>query len=276
MNVSVRGRKVEVVGGPGATIAASHPGEPFGEAAASLLEATAGRPAVCLNPPGVRGGAQTLEEMVDDLEGARRALGAAPWVFWGMSGGGWLALLYARRHPEALAGIIVESACPCFRERVADPACLMSPFHPAWRPVLAEAGLLAETALDAPIDGPTAWVEVAGVGSVLRRADGPALLASPMPLTPLMRQMMPAFLRFDARPWLAELRVPALVVAGSADPVVPLPHARAVHQALPGSRFLAVDGAGHVPTGERRPEVQAAVRAFLAERVLATGAPPAT
>lgn len=50
-----------------------------------------------------------------------------------MSRGGWLAQIYARRHPDALVGIIVESTCLCFRGRLADSACALSPFFPAWR-----------------------------------------------------------------------------------------------------------------------------------------------
>jgi pimeloyl-ACP methyl ester carboxylesterase len=69
--------------------------------------------------------------MVEHIESARRALDRGPWSFWGMSGGGWLAQIYAHRYPEALHAIVVESACPCFRERLADPGCVLSPYFPA-------------------------------------------------------------------------------------------------------------------------------------------------
>lgn len=71
---------------------------------------------------------------------------------------------------------------------------------------------------------------------------------------------MPRLRDFDARPWIRDVRIPALVLAGAADPVAPLRHVRAVHEALAGSTFEEVEGAGHVPTAERRPAVAAALR----------------
>lgn len=41
--------------------------------------------------------------------------------------------------------------------------------------------------------------------------------------------------------------IPTLLVAGAQDRVIPPAHARAAHQALPGSRLEILDGAGHHP-----------------------------
>ena len=109
----------------------------------------------------------------------------------------------------------------------------------------------------------TEWIEIQGVGSVFRRRHGPALLVSPMPVSDGMRRVMPELWRFDSREWLSTIHVPTLVLSGTADPVVPIAHARAVHEAIPGSRWVAVEGAGHVPVAERRPEVGEAVGSFL-------------
>jgi 3-oxoadipate enol-lactonase len=242
-------------------ICAAHPADLFEGGTAQLLEAASGVRVVCVNPRG-----DTLEAMVDDLEAERQRRGLGRWVFWGMSGGGWLGEIYAHKYPQALTGLILESACACFRARLADPACLISPAHPSWRPALEARGLFAEDA-HAEVGDPAAteWMDVAGVGEVFRRRGGPALLVSPFPVTSLMRERMPMLWTADALPWLPALTTPALVIAASADPVVPVPHARAVHQALAGSRFVLVDGAGHVPVTQNRLEVSAAVRAFLAE-----------
>jgi pimeloyl-ACP methyl ester carboxylesterase len=240
-------------------VCAAHPAEPLGEGAADLLSAASGARAVCLSPRG-----PGLEEMVEEIDTARRELGLDRWVFWGMSGGGWLAQIYARRHPEALAGIIVEGACACFRERLADPACVLSPFFPAWRPTLESAGLLDPESHREPSPADDSeWIEVPGVGSVFRRLNGPALLVSPMPVSEGMRKVMPELWKFDSREWLSSIRFPTLVLSGTADLVVPIAHARAVHEAIPGSRWVPVEGAGHVPVAEKRPEVSEAVRSFL-------------
>jgi pimeloyl-ACP methyl ester carboxylesterase len=237
-------------------ICTAHPAALFDEGTASLLSDLSERPVVVVNPTL----GTTLDAMVDELE-AERVRRGERWWFWGMSGGGWLAQLYAHRYPEALAGLIIESACPCFRARLADPACLISPHHPAWKEKLG--ALYAEDAHEEPYPD-TAWTEVAGIGEVFRKKNGPALLISPGPQTAEMRQGMHELYRFDARPWLASLELPVLVIAGTQDPIVPVEHVRRVHQLIAGSSFIEVEGAGHVPAAEKRPEVAAAVRAMLA------------
>jgi pimeloyl-ACP methyl ester carboxylesterase len=253
-------------------IAAAHPSSVFGAPTAELLSGIAGTEAICFNPRGLGSSDPAadlpLEEMVEDLESARRALGLDRWLFWGTSGGGWLAQLYARRFPKALSGIIVESACACFRVRLADPSCALSPFFPAWRAGLTARGLLREDSHGsaAPADD-MEWIDVEGVGQVWRRRKGPALLVSPAPIDADMTRAMPRLWRFDARGWLGEVKVPALVIAGSADPVVPVAQVRAVHAALKGSTFVEVDGGGHVPSAEHRPVAAAAVRELIARSV---------
>jgi len=246
------------------TLCAAHPADPLGEGAVELLSAASEARVACVSPR-----RPTLEEMVDDVEAVRRSLGVDRWVFWGMSGGGWLAQIYAHRHPDPLAGIIIEGACACFRERLADPACVLSPFHPAWSATLEAAGLLDPAShREAGDADDTEWIEIQGVGSVFRRRNGPALLVSPMPISDRMRRVMPALWTFDSREWLSTIRVPTLVLSGTADPIVPIAHARAVHEAIPGSRWVAVEGAGHVPVAEKRPEVREAVRSFLEDMKL--------
>lgn len=271
--VSIEGRALEIhrAGAAGGTaIVAAHPAEAFTAGTARLLAAASGRPVVCLNPRGIGGSSpEALGAMVDDLEAARRALGLERWIFWGMSGGGWLALLHAQRYPQAVAGLILESVCPCFRVRLSDPACVLSPFHPAWTSALNALGLLYTGSHDEVGDpSATEWDDIDGVGAVFRRRGGPALLVSPLPVGPQMRQVMPALWAFDARPWLPAVTMPALVVAGTADPVVPLAHARALQSGLGRATWCAVDGAGHVPTAQGRSEPATAVRAFLRDQAL--------
>ena len=203
--------------------------------------------------------------MVDDVEAARVALGLGPWVFWGMSGGGWLGLIYARRHPDALAGLILESIDACFRVRLADPACVLSPQHPAWReswrrPVCSTRASAPRTRGTPTTNGSTCRGRQRAARA---RRCGAARLADGAVAGDAAHHAGVA--RVDTRAWLASVDVPALVMCGDADPIVPLAHARALHEALPDSEFVEISGGGHVPTTERRPEVAAAVRRFLAE-----------
>lgn len=49
----------------------------------------------------------------------------------------------------------------------------------------------------------------------------------------------------DRRARLATVTVPALVIHGSADPLFPLPHGRDTAEAMPGARFMPIEGMGH-------------------------------
>ena len=86
---------------------------------------------------------------------------------------------------------------------------------------------------------------------------------SPVAVDVEMMRAMPMLLGFDAREWARDLRLPTLVIAGGQDPIVPMARARAVHEAIPGSVFAVVEGAGHVPTSERREAVGPIVRRFV-------------
>jgi len=251
-------------------VLAAHPAGAFDESTARLLAETAQARVVCVNPRGIGGsspppGHASLGDAVADVETVRQRLALGPAVLWGMSGGGWRALLHAARHPQSVRALVVESVCACFRERLGDPTCMISPLHPAWRDELAARGLVDEHAHAHPSSGAdTEWIDVEGAGAVFRRCGGPALLVAPMPLPPEIVRAMPELWTIDARPWLASIRVPTLVIAGTADPVVPVHRVRAVHEGIAGSRFLAIEGGGHVPTLERRPAIADAVRELLA------------
>ena len=241
-------------------IGSAHPIDEFGPPAVDLLRRTTSHPIACVNARGLDASSPMgLAEMVDRIELARQELGIGPWIFWGMSGGGWLAQIYAHRHPHALRGMVIESACPCFHRRLADPKCVLSPLFPAWRNQLSATGLLPNEDDEGSSSSREArWESITGIGEVLRRDGGPALLVAPEPLPPPMKAAIPSFLSFDARPWLSSIRVPTLVLVGGADPLVPVAHARAIHEAVAGSEFVVVDDAGHVPTAQDHPRVAGA------------------
>jgi pimeloyl-ACP methyl ester carboxylesterase len=104
------------------------------------------------------------------------------------------------------------------------------------------------------------------VGEVFRRRGGPALLVSPMAVDEPMKRAMPILWTFDARGFIGTVRVPALVIAGSDDPVVPLARVRAVRDAIVGSELVVAEGGGHVPTVAHRADVARAAAGFLGAR----------
>jgi pimeloyl-ACP methyl ester carboxylesterase len=69
--------------------------------------------------------------------------------------------------------------------------------------------------------------------------------------------------RFDVLERLGEIKVPTLVIAGSADVLTPLKYARFLAEHIPAARCEIVAGAGHMVMLERPAEVARVVRGFL-------------
>jgi pimeloyl-ACP methyl ester carboxylesterase len=240
-------------------ISAAHPADTYDERAVKLLQETSGAAVVCLTPA-----APTLETMVDEIEQLRRDRKLPPWIFWGISGGGWLGQIYARRYPRAVRGVILESIYACFRLRLADPSCILSPFHPKWRDILDGRGLIDPHSHDAVGDtAATEWIPIEGIGYVWRRIGGPALFVSPFPVTDAIKRVTAQWWAFDSRPWLREIRTPTLVMCGDSDPIAPMSHSRALQEGIAGSQFAVFENAGHSPVMARLPDLAEVVRQFI-------------
>ena len=63
--------------------------------------------------------------------------------------------------------------------------------------------------------------------------------------TRLMESAWKETMAFDSRSRLTEIRCPTLIVAGSNDAAVPIHHAKMLHDGIPGSQLVIVDGADH-------------------------------
>jgi pimeloyl-ACP methyl ester carboxylesterase len=239
-------------------ICAPHPAAHFLPETTDLLASVAGLPVTAVGPPQ---GATSLDQIVRIMDERRQSLGLERWIIWGMSGGSFLGQLYAHTYPEAVLGLILASSGPYFRPTVEDPNCILCPRNAAWVSKLAARGLLVGDYYE----GDTTWDTVEGVGWVFRRTQGAALLVSPDEPSGDLRRIMPALWAFDSRSWLSEISSPALVMCGTADPIVPLRHARALSEPIPNERFIAIENAGHVPLTDRREEVQSAIRTFLSK-----------
>jgi pimeloyl-ACP methyl ester carboxylesterase len=90
-------------------------------------------------------------------------------------------------------------------------------------------------------------------------------------LEAMMREIRPAGTRTmaqaladaDLRPRLAQIAVPTLVVAGTADERSPVPVAEELRRSIPGSTLRLLAGLGHECFLESPADFEAAVRPFL-------------
>jgi 3-oxoadipate enol-lactonase len=95
---------------------------------------------------------------------------------------------------------------------------------------------------------------------VAERVRGLIRSASPSGTAAALRGMAA---RPDSTPLLAGIRIPALVVAGLEDKIVPESEARAMAAAIPGSTLGLVRGAGHLPMLERPDDLADRLFRFL-------------
>ena len=77
------------------------------------------------------------------------------------------------------------------------------------------------------------------------------------------RQQTAIMTRPDARPWLAGIRCPTLVMVGRQDALTPMENATELAAGIPDSRLVVIDDCGHLPPLERPEETNRHLRRWL-------------
>lgn len=181
----------------------------------------------------------TLEDMARDAVGLLDALGVQQAHVVGASMGGFIAQVVALDHPERVLTLTSMISGPNGEDQVQPTpeamALLFSP-RPPTREEQVLLGLRSKKALLGPDDPFDETYERTRIERAIDRAYNP-----------------PGFLRqfqaIAAAPGrlerLRSLRVPALVVHGDADILVPVENGRNVAAVIPGARLVEIEGMGH-------------------------------
>jgi pimeloyl-ACP methyl ester carboxylesterase len=165
-----------------------------------------------------------LTDCAADAVATVRHLGLGPATFVGYSMGGTIAQLVARDHPDAVTGIVLSATSQHFQDpesvriwRTMAGLRLLLSIAPraAWRAGFRRAGI--------PMSPHTAWWQ----SELMRNF--------PRDVAEAGRELG----RFDSRPWLASVDVPAAVVLTSRDEAVPPRNQRALAAALGARVFEA-------------------------------------
>jgi len=196
----------------------------------------------------------TIMQMADDADALLEELGIQSAHVFGMSLGGMIAQELALRHPERVRSLVLGgTTCGGPRAVPPPPSTIQHFISVATMPIeqAVENGmrlLYSDAFLEANRD----WL--------VRRALEYAHLMPP-PYA-LQRQVMAAlsFITYDR---LHEVHVPALVITGSEDRIVPAPNSRILAERIPDARLLEFEGAGHGFLVERAQETNRAVLDFL-------------
>ena len=140
----------------------------------------------------------------------------------GNSMGAWIALLYTLRHPERVERLILESGGGLARP----------PAVPLTATNRDDAMLILRA-----VHGPNAVLPEWAVDALLRRATD----------APMLRLTQFEFV--DSR--LGEVNVPATIVWGEHDGVVPRSYVEALRDGIAGARLEVIEGAAHIPHAQQ-------------------------
>jgi 3-oxoadipate enol-lactonase len=165
-----------------------------------------------------------LQDCADDAAAVLRTLGTGPAIVVGYSMGGTIAQLMARDHADVVSGVVLSGTCQHFQ----DPETVKVW---KWMGVMGVLiGLLPRTFYRAgfkrqglPLDGDAAWM----IGEFMRHEARDVAEAG--------RELG----RFDSRPWLRAVRVPASMVLTARDTAVSPAKQRELADAI-GARVFEV------------------------------------
>src|SRR5690606_6365626 len=194
-----------------------------------------------------------LEAMVGDVAGLLDVLGLRRAHVVGASMGGMIAQLLAIRHPARVASLTSIMSHPGDRwSSLPQPRAMQAFMRPPPRTRAQAQDSWVE--LFRVIGSPGFPFDEAGVraraGLHFDRGIAPAGTA---------RQMTAILGAADRRPALRSLQMPALVVHGTHDPLVPLRGGERTAAALPRAELLRIEGMGHDLPREAWPRILEAI-----------------
>jgi pimeloyl-ACP methyl ester carboxylesterase len=199
--------------------------------------------------------ADLLAQLLDELD-------AVPARVVGHSFGGLVAAAMAVHHPGKLSGAVLIGGF-YYPEARADIALLVPNAPPGcgdllnhtFMPLAGEAlrGVMNRK-LFGPAPTPRAWRDHFSWGMALRPTRMRAGAADAVNMNRAARRLAPHY---------EKVALPVTVIAGAGDRIVsPRKHAERLHDALPNSRLVELEGAGHMAHHSRMAEVAAAIRSL--------------
>jgi pimeloyl-ACP methyl ester carboxylesterase len=195
----------------------------------------------------------SLDEMADDVAALLDAKNLDRVVLGGLSMGGYVAMAFARRHPERLHGLVLADTkasadteeAKANRLRIADAV---------------EADPESEVLLDAVLPALLGETTKARRAMVAGRVKA---LVQAAPATAVAWAQRAMADRPDSLESLRAVSVPALVVVGDEDVLSPPEDAHKMVEALPDGQLAVLAGAGHLSAVETPEAFAEAVAAYL-------------
>ncbi|HEX6835443.1 MAG TPA: alpha/beta fold hydrolase [Polyangia bacterium] len=181
----------------------------------------------------------TLDDMADDAAGLLDALDLPSAHVVGASMGGFIAQLFALRHPARVRSLcIIMSSTGARDVGGAAPDILPMLMQPV--PLEREASIDYRLAIGRRLSSPDYPFDEARIRAIIAAAYDRCFF----PLG-AQRQLAAVMAAPDRTARLAEVRAPTLVLHGSADPIVAPSGGEAIARAIPGARLHVFPGMGH-------------------------------
>lgn len=182
----------------------------------------------------------TIDRFADDAIGVLDTLRIDRAVFVGLSMGGYEAFSIWRRHPARVRALVLADTRAAAdsdegRERRRALIALAREHGStavAAKQIDSSVGKTTRTRLPDVVDAAHAMMTTAPVAGIVGALE--AMMERP-----------------DSTPLLPTIDVPTLLIAGGEDAVTPAKEMRAMHEAIPGSKFEVIAEAGHLSSLER-------------------------
>lgn len=205
----------------------------------------------------------TFEACADDVRAFCDALGIARPIVLGHSMGGFIAMLYAARHPDHPAAVVLQSTMARF-----DLSRLVEGFRGVAGDEVARLAGLSYGGTDVTAQE---WARVfAAFGPCVPDEDALARRVQHPELYAVGGELLR---RLDMVDQLSRVTCPTLVCVGRLDPVTPVAAAREIVSALPAQigQLEVLDGAGHFTWLDRPDRYWPLVTSFVATAAAAAG-----
>lgn len=201
-------------------------------------------------------GIYEMDLLADDVAALIRHLQCGPAFLAGHSMGGYILFAFYRKYPELVRGLILVStrAAADSAEGKANREALAQRVERKGHqpvvekmlaPMMAEASVRANPGLKYEVEGMMRSTSLAGIVGVSR---GMAL-------------------RNDATSLLARINVPTLILAGTADALIPHAESEKMAAAIPHAHLHLFEGVGHLPSLERAEEMNEVLLRWLREKL---------
>ncbi len=195
----------------------------------------------------------TVDQLADDIANLLGALKITrPAVLAGLSMGGYVALAFARRHADRLAGLVLaDTRAEADSAEARENRNKMIAFARTH-----SAAEVVEQMLPRLL-GHETQTHHPEIADTVRQ------IAAQQPQGGIVAALQALRDRPDATPGLSAIRVPTLVVVGDEDILTPPSAAEAMVAAIPNCRYAKIAAAGHLSSLEQPEMFNAVVGSFL-------------